>query len=67
MQVGNLIETKTSTGGAGGTVIKLDDQMLHEMGPGGGRPQSRLGAALGLDDTGEAAHLYQLGDREVSN
>ncbi|MGH0032526.1 MAG: Flp family type IVb pilin [Myxococcota bacterium] len=67
VQVGSLIETKTSTGGAGGTVIKLDDDMLHDMGPGGGRPNSRLGNALGLDDPGEAAHLYQLGDRDVSN
>ena len=67
VQVGRLMETTTSTGGAGGTVIKLDDQMLHEMGPSGGRPQSRLGAGLGLDDASEAAHLYQLGDREINN
>ncbi|MEM7409307.1 MAG: hypothetical protein AAF430_03615 [Myxococcota bacterium] len=67
VQVGRLIETQTSSGGNGGTVIKLDEQMLHEMGPSGGRPTSRLGAAMGLDDPSEASHLYQLGDRNVSN
>ena len=66
VQVGELIPTTTTTGGAGGNVIKLDDQeALHDRA--NGRPTSQLGGALGLENPAEAAHLYQLGDRNVSN
>ena len=66
VQVGELVKTTTTTGGAGGNVIKLDDQaMLHDRA--NGRPGSPLGQSLGLENPAEAAHLYQLGDRDISN
>ena len=66
VQVGKLIDTQTSTGGPNGSVIKLDEKILTDVGH-GGRPTSRLGKGLNLDNTYEAAHLYQLGDRDVTN
>ncbi len=61
VQVGELVETVTTTDGG---VIKLDDQaMLHQRSQ---RTTSQLSRALGLESAKEAAHLYQLGDREIS-
>ena len=62
VQVGNLIETQRSSDGG---VIVMDDQvMLHDKA--GARNPRGLGQALGLDSPEEAAHLYQLGDRDIS-
>ena len=62
VQVGSLIETTRDTQDG---VIKLDDQvMLHDK---TGRQPRGLGEGLGLENTHEASHLYQLGDREISN
>ena len=65
VQVGELIKTKVDGGSPGGSVIKIDElEMLHSRAT---DPTSQLSRALGLQSAGEAAHLYQLGDRGVTS
>lgn len=67
VQVGRLIETKTDDPNLDGNFEQVLDAQAALHGP-ANRPTSRLGAALNLGtDVGETSHLYQLGDRQVTN
>ncbi len=67
VQVGRMIETTTADANGDGTQEQILDaaRVLHGQAT---VPSSRLGASLNLgEETDETSHLYQLGDRLVTN
>ena len=67
VQVGRMIETTTADANGDGAFEQVLDAnaALHDQAT---RPSSRLGAGLNLgQDADETSHLYQLGDRQVTN
>ncbi len=66
VQVGRMIETTTADANGDGNFEQILDARaaLHDQ---ANRPSSRLGAGLNLQDPAETSHLYQLGDRQVTN
>ena len=67
VQVGRMIETRTTDANGDGSFEQVLDaeSALHGQ---ANSPSPRLGTALNLgQDADETSHLYQLGDRQVTN
>ncbi len=67
VQVGRMIETITTDANGDGTFEQVLDanEVLHNQAT---RPNSRMGDGMNLGtNAGETSHLYQLGDRQVTN